>query len=78
MAFDPTTINDIKDTSAEYMMLMEPTFMWIYPEPYEDDFGRPIAGEWYAVHAFSADVESVDSLTTDLFLGVDKDFEPEF
>lgn len=78
MAFDPTTIPEGFDSAAEYMTLMEETFMWVYPEPYYDDSIRPVAGEWYAVHAYSADMDSVYPLKADLYLGVDRDFEPEF
>lgn len=73
--YDHTTATDYQygTTTQEYMALMEPTFMWVYPEPMYGDYTEVIGSEWYAVHAFSSTMDQVSNLSSDICIGADRE-----
>ena len=73
--YDHTTATDYQygDTTQEYMALMEPTFLWVYPEPIHGDHGNIVGSEWYAVHSFSNNLGQVSNLLSDICIGADRE-----
>ena len=73
--YDHTTATDYSygDTTQEYMALMEPTFMWVYPEPEYGDRGEIFGSSWWAVHSFSNNLSQVSNLFSDICIGTDKE-----